>query len=139
MNSIHALQRFALAIFVIVLAAFTASSAAPPSNAGCVWAGRVYSDGELKLNGRICQVCQAGKWVDKSADCAACRPTRRPDETNPAPSASDCTAQQNPASPQKLTFTDGARVEQADGKFQMCSAGQWIQKEVTSSQLCPQP
>lgn len=121
-------------LFVISIVLLTLSPTSPDS--GCVWAGKVYSDAELKLNGRVCQICQAGKWVDKDAKCEECRARSSPAVSNPPPSDRDCTAQSNSSSPQKLTFTDGARVEQEDGKFQMCSAGQWVERPPAPSQIC---
>jgi hypothetical protein len=110
---------------------------ASPTDISCAWAGRVYTDADLKVNGRMCQICQAGKWVDKDVTCEKCKPGSKPVASNPPPSDKDCTAQLEPSSPQKLTFTDGARVEQAHGKFQVCSAGIWVEKQPAESQLCP--
>jgi hypothetical protein len=107
-----------------------------PTDSHCVWAGRVYSDAELKLNGRVCQICQAGKWVDKDIKCDECRAKTNPVLSNPPPTNRDCTAQLNSSSPQRLTFTDGARVEQEAGVLQMCSAGQWVERPPAPSQIC---
>lgn len=128
------MMRFKSAVLVLIMAPIAALSA----DRDCVWAGRVYSDGILKLNGGVCHICQAGKWIDKKAKCDECKPTSTPDETNPALSAKDCTGKRDPANAQLLTFSDGDRVSQADGKFHMCSAGQWIEKQVASTQLCPE-
>lgn len=112
---------------------------APQSNAAnkaCVWAGRVYLDTELKVNGQVCQICNDGKWIDHDVSCDKCKPQTKPDVTNPPPSDKDCSAQHQRDNPQKLTFSDGARVEQAGAKFQMCSSGVWLEKQAPQSNAC---
>lgn len=124
-----------VALLIAIVCSVTTISASP-AYTGCAWAGRIYSDGELKVNGQICQICQAGKWVDRDANCQDCKPKNKPVESNPEPMPYDCTAQVNPASPQRLTFTDGARLSQAEGKFQKCEAGQWTEKKPPPPPLC---
>ena len=108
---------------------------APAADSGCVWAGKVFSDNEMNLNGRICQVCKAGKWIDQDVKCDECKPKTNPVESNRPPGPKDCTENPNPASAQKLTYTDGAR-EVLQGKFKVCAGGQWAEKTPVPSQIC---
>ena len=123
-------------LLMLVFAFVSIATHGQASEGTCVWAGRAYPDGEFKVNGRVCQVCNAGKWVDRNAKCETCKPKTKPAVTNPPPSVKDCTAQHEPDNPQKLTFSDGARVEQSGGTFQMCSAGVWQERDTPQSIAC---
>ncbi len=123
-----------IGLLVLIIAFMPGSDASQEGE--CVWAGRVYGDGELKLNGQVCQVCQAGKWVDKAASCDECKPASKPKPTNPVPKPLDCVGRSHRSDPQRLTFSDGARVRQSNGVFQACSSGQWIERVPASNQIC---
>lgn len=103
----------------------------------CAWAGKIFADDEMNLNGRVCQICQNGRWVDRAVRCEECKPKTIPVEFNPTPAANDCTARPNRSAPLQ-TFTDGARAI-LNGKFQLCSDGQWLDSTPTRSQICAAP
>jgi len=120
------------ALLIISIAFLTISPATGPE---CVWAGDVFADNELNINGRVCQICQNGRWVDRKVKCEECKPKTTPVPVNPPPAANDCTARPHRSAPLQ-TYTDGARAI-LEGKFQLCSDGQWIESNPAPSQLCP--
>lgn len=99
----------------------------------CSWAGRVYSDRQLLSTGGACQICNAGKWKDDATSCNKCVPTKKPEESNPPASNTDCTDLKG-ATP--VAFSDGARIDRANGKRQRCSAGKWLDSDVPPDQQC---
>jgi hypothetical protein len=100
----------------------------------CAWAGKIFADDEMNLNGRVCQICHNGRWVDRPVKCEECKPKTNPVAFNPTPAANDCTARPNRSAPLQ-TFTDGARAI-LNGKFQLCSDGQWLESTPERSQIC---
>ena len=106
----------------------------------CVWAGKIFADNEMNVNGRVCQICRNGKWVDRDVKCEECKPKTNPVAMNPPPGANDCTARPNRANRTAPleAFTDGARAV-LEGRFQVCSGGQWIDSTPARSQVCPAP
>ena len=101
----------------------------------CTWAGNIFADNEMNLNGRVCQICQNGKWVDRDVKCEECKPKTIPVASHPIPAANDCAARPHRSAPLEA-FTDGARAV-LQGKFQICSDGQWIETTPSRSQICP--
>lgn len=99
----------------------------------CIWAGRVYEDQELKINGESCQICNAGKWIDYHVnDCASCKPKRVSDNASHA-TAKDCTYRKDG---QERIFSDGGRIVTEKGDHKICSAGVWLLRDVQNK--CPQ-
>jgi len=110
---------------------------APSAGQECVWAGKIFADNEMNINGRVCQICQNGKWVDRDVRCEDCKPKTNPVPLNPTPAANDCTARPHRSATLE-TYSDGARAV-LDGKFQVCSGGQWIDSTPARSRLCAAP
>jgi hypothetical protein len=79
------------------LLVFTCLFSIASSSQDCSWAGRVYKDGQLLSTGGACQVCQAGKWIDKDVPCNQCTTASNPAVTNPEPSDKDCRDEKNGA------------------------------------------
>ena len=119
-------------LFFISVALLTIS---PSTGQECVWAGKIFADNEMNINGRVCQICQNGKWVDRDVKCEECKSKTNPVAFNPTPAANDCTARPNRSAPLE-TYTDGARAV-LNGKFQLCSGGQWLESTPARSQICP--
>jgi len=117
---------------LLVSVAFLAISSATGEE--CVWAGKIFADNELSINGRVCQICQNGRWVDRNVKCDECKPKTIPVPSYLPPAANDCTARPNRSAPLEA-FSDGARAV-LNGKFQLCSDGQWIESNPAPSQMC---
>ena len=120
---------------ILLLISLAFLTMAPATGPECVWAGNIFGDNEMSVNGRVCQICQGGRWVDKRAKCEECKPKTNPVPLHPIPAANDCTFRPNRSAPLE-TFTDGARAI-LQGKFQICSDGQWLETTPERSQICP--
>ena len=109
----------------------------PGTGQECVWAGKLFVDNEMNVNGRVCQICQNGKWVDKDVRCEECKPKTNPVPSFLQPAANDCAARPHPSAPLEA-YSDGARAI-LNGRFQLCSDGQWLGSTPERSQICPAP
>ena len=107
----------------------------PTTGQECVWAGKLFVDNEMNLNGRVCQICKNGRWVDRNVKCEECKPKTLPVPSNLPPAANDCNARPHRSAPLEA-YSDGARAV-LDGKFQLCSDGQWLETTPERSQICP--
>ena len=119
-------------LFLISVAFLTIS---PSAGQECVWAGKIFADNEMNINGRVCQICQNGKRIDRDVKCEECKPKANPVAFNPTLAAKHCTARPNRSAPLE-TYTDGARAI-LNGKCQLCSGGQWLESTPARSQICP--
>ena len=121
-------------LFFISVAFLTIS---PSAGQECVWAGKIFADNEMNINGRVCQICQNGKWVDRDVKCEECKPKTNPVPSNLPPAANDCAARPHRSAPLEA-YSDGARA-MLNSKFQLCSDGQWLESTPERSQICPAP
>jgi hypothetical protein len=105
----------------------------PLSNYGgnCAWNNQIFKDGEIHINGHVCQLCNAGVWIDHIVDCKECT-TAHPDPGNLPAKPDDCKYPQSSG----YTYSNGAWIF-ASGKDQVC--GQSIWNNQTPPQVCNPP
>jgi hypothetical protein len=119
-------------IRLIVLLPLFAS--APLSNYGdsCAWNNLIFKDGDMHINGHVCQVCSAGIWRDHIVNCKECTTASNPEPGDLPAKPNDCKYPQSSG----YTYSNGAWIFAA-GKDQVCGEGAWnIQKP---PQVCSPP
>lgn len=129
------MQRIATTVFVI--SSFLMQSGFA-QHANCIWAGKIYADNDLKLNGGVCQTCTNGKWIDRKVPCDQCRPEKGTlGETDHKGSDTDCVYESKDDGPK--IFSDGARMVNSQKQYKKCSASQWVDSPPTDDQICREP
>lgn len=116
---------------IVLLPLFLAK---PVSNGGesCAWNNLIFKDGDMHINGRVCQVCSAGIWRDHIVDCKECMTGNKPDPGNLPAKPNDCKYPQASG----YTYSNGAWIF-ASGKDQVCGQGMWNNQ--TPPQVCKPP
>ena len=98
----------------------------------CAWNNHVFKDGDVHINGHVCQTCSAGVWLDHTIDCSQCVPAHDPQAGNPTPGAHDCVYPKSDG----YTYSNGAWIY--DGvDDQVCGNSVWNKQ--TPPQVCQSP